>query len=149
MSTQFVRSLSRGIRLSGEERRLLMTALLWSGAVRMSLRLLSFRVVLRWVERLATPTSRATATDPSYRERAAWAVSAVGHRLFPRNPCLTEAFVAQLMLRRRGFPATLRIGVATDEGRFKAHAWVESEGRIIVGGSASPEHFTPLPPLRV
>jgi hypothetical protein len=58
-----------------------------------------------------------------------------GRLLSCASTCLTEAVVAQVMLARRGHPATLRIGVArSEEGRFEAHAWVESGGRVMIGG---------------
>lgn len=49
-----------------------------------------------------------------------------------RNTCLFRSAVACDLLRRRGFPARLRIGVASDGERgagIAAHAWVEIDGR--------------------
>lgn len=75
-----------------------------------------------------------------------WAVEAVGNRLFPSSPCLTQALVIQRLLRRHGRHSELRIGVRKDErGKFGAHAWVESEGRVVIGGEALSEGFVPLP----
>jgi hypothetical protein len=52
------------------------------------------------------------------------------------------------LLARRGYLADLRIGVIkADSGQLEAHAWVESEGQVIIGGSDSPFRFTPLPSL--
>jgi hypothetical protein len=49
-----------------------------------------------------------------------------------------------VLLARRGHPALLRIGVLKgEEGRLEAHAWLESKGRIVIGGSEL-ERFTPL-----
>ena len=61
--------------------------------------------------------------------------------------CLSQALATQVMLGRRGRSATLRIGVANEEGAVKAHAWLETEGKIIIGGSQSRNRFSPLPPL--
>jgi hypothetical protein len=45
-------------------------------------------------------------------------------------------------------PRSLRIGVAKGEaGKLEAHAWVESQGRIVIGGLRDLPYFTPLPPL--
>jgi hypothetical protein len=37
------------------------------------------------------------------------------------------------MLERTGEHPELRIGVATDQGSFEAHAWLELDGRPLVG----------------
>jgi transglutaminase superfamily protein len=40
---------------------------------------------------------------------------------------------AQVMLSRAGEEPSLHIGVATDRGAFEAHAWLELNGRPLVG----------------
>jgi hypothetical protein len=53
-----------------------------------------------------------------------------------------------MLLARIGQPAALRIGVArSEEGRFQAHAWVESQGRIVVGKLPDLRRYAVLPPL--
>jgi hypothetical protein len=53
------------------------------------------------------------------------------------------------MLARRNYPAQLCIGVAKDEaGRLKAHAWVDFEGKVIIGKVGASE-YVPLPPLEI
>lgn len=71
----------------------------------------------------------------------------VGSRYVPGASCLTQALAAQVLLRRAGLDTTLRIGVRKDstEG-FKAHAWLECDGEIVVGGEVMSQ-FTPLPPI--
>jgi hypothetical protein len=62
--------------------------------------------------------------------------------------CLAQALAAQVLLTRRGYPALLRIGVAKGERQqLQAHAWVESEGKIVIGGSEL-ERYTPLAVLK-
>jgi len=76
-----------------------------------------------------------------------WAV-AVASRYVPLVTCLTQALATQVLLGRCGHPASLRIGVARSErGQLQAHAWVESQGRIVFGGLKNLSHYTPLPPL--
>lgn len=45
--------------------------------------------------------------------------------------CLTRSVVLVDLLARRGISSTLVIGVATEDG-FKAHAWVERDGRSLL-----------------
>lgn len=63
--------------------------------------------------------------------------------LYPvRTLCLKRSYVLVRMLRRRGVPAMIVIGVQTLP--FKAHAWVTVEGRVVDDMLATREHFTVL-----
>ena len=142
--------MSRFLRLAAAERRLLIEAVLLLGAIGPGLRLLPFETVRRLLARVARTPAAARKVDLTSAERVAWAV-AVASRYVPRagsGACLTQALAAQTMLARRRHPALLRIGVIKDEERrLQAHAWVESEGEVVIGGSADLECFTPLPAL--
>ncbi len=112
---------------------------------RASLLALPFATVARAVDR--TRASRRPQRRASLKD-ALWATKVVGDRLFPSNPCLPQALVAQYELLRRGLPAELRISVRKDrQGRFGAHAWVESAGHILMGGEVLSDGFVPLPSL--
>ena len=53
-------------------------------------------------------------------------------RLWPgRVMCLQTALTLQAVLRARGIPATVRIGVRCDGGDVKAHAWIETGGYVL------------------
>ena len=130
-------------RLSAADRALLFETALCLMATRLALWLLPLRVVRRLLARAARPTSDADLTT----ERIAWALS-VARRVVPQATCLPQALAAEALLTRTGHPADLRIGVIkTDRGRLVAHAWVESGGRIVVGGLPDLPRFTCLPPL--
>lgn len=129
--------------LSSGERCLLLQSASLLGAVRLGLRLLPFQALRRLLARARMPACQASV------EQIAWAVSVAG-RYVPMSTCLTQALVGQVLLSQHGYPATLRIGVAQGEGqRLEAHAWVESEGRIVVGGARDLVGYTLLPPLEV
>jgi transglutaminase superfamily protein len=54
--------------------------------------------------------------------------AAAPYRLFRRKgTCLRESLVFSVLLRRRGIPATIRIGVKREDG-LTAHAWVDIAG---------------------
>ncbi|MBD3276643.1 MAG: lasso peptide biosynthesis B2 protein [Candidatus Marinimicrobia bacterium] len=68
------------------------------------------------------------------REELAWGVNLVSKYLLRDRPCLIQALVLWMQMRRRGYPAALKIGVKKDiKSSLKAHAWVESSGVILVG----------------
>jgi len=75
--------------------------------------------------------------------RIAWAVKAAS-RYVPAANCLPRALATQTMLRQRGYPARIYIGLAKAEaGQLEAHAWVESEGKILMGGLQDLARYAP------
>ena|SRR5687768_6598334 len=49
--------------------------------------------------------------------------------------CLTRALAVQALLGFTGVSSLVRYGVGRDaNGGFRAHAWVECDGRVIIGG---------------
>jgi hypothetical protein len=134
------------LRLDGTSRRLLAEAVFVVPAVRVALSLLPFRVVHRGIAAVTRRLHGRTADARRTPERITWAVTAVAGRV-PRATCLTQALAATLMLVRHGHPATLRVGVAkNDDGSLRAHAWLESGGRTILGEPVAGA-FTPFPPV--
>lgn len=146
-------SLRRLLRLSLSEHWLLIKMLFLLGAIRLGLTLLPFQtmqcLLARFSEPLAEPISH-HAPQAGYvadRESIVWATSVVGKRILGDAPCLTQALAVRLLFRRRGHPAHLHIGVVKDStGRLRAHAWIESDGEVVIGGPESElERYTPLP----
>ncbi len=126
-----LRRLRKLARLTASERGLLLEAWLQTAAVRAALWTLPFRRVraLQWkrtpvLSRISSP------------ERVAWAVAVAGPYV-PRATCLVKSLAGQALLARRGHASRLHIGVAKPEGRLKAHAWLEWEGQVLLGGSES------------
>ena len=133
-------------RLDGTERRLLAEAAIVVPVVRVALTLLPFRVVHRGIAAATRRARPSTSVGTPTPERVTWAVTAVAARV-PRASCLTQALAATLLLVRRGHDATLRFGVAKkDDGTFRAHVWVEINGRAILG-EPEPGAFAPFPPV--
>jgi hypothetical protein len=139
--------LRRFLNLGRDERGLLSSALFWVCTVRLALWVLPFRVVHHIIRRVIG--SRGTFGLPikaSTREKIVWAVR-LASRHVPSATCLTQALAAYLMLSKNGQPASLYLGVSkTTSGTFEAHAWVELEGRILIGNL---ENFTKYAPMRL
>ncbi len=76
-------------------------------------------------------------------ERAAYHV-AVAAAFFPgRAVCLEQSLALYLLLRRRGVPAELRLGVQAYP--FYAHAWVELDGEPVNEDRETVDKFRALP----
>lgn len=135
------------LRLSATERRLLVKAALLLWAVKLGLVLLPFRVLRRFLEGLTELPIELRDADRCSTERVIWAVEMAGRLTPPARTCLTQALAAQVLLLRRGRPARLHIGaVKGEEDKFLAHAWVESEGKVVIGGNEL-ERYTLLAAL--
>jgi hypothetical protein len=130
--------------LAPADRRLLVTAALVLGLVGAALRLVSFKKLLQLAEEFSHTTSQRQNPLPPSSERITWAIAAVGRRIPLLSRCLTQAVAAKILLARCGHPALMRIGVSRNEnGRLEAHAWVESQGVVVMGAPAV-DHFIPL-----
>lgn len=107
-----------------------------------ALRILSLRRLVRWTGRGAVQT--ATVDRPTV-EHVAWAVRTTGHHLFPDRPCLPQALATRFLLSRLGVATDLRIGVRKSEPEdLRAHAWVEFDGEVLIGGSEAPFEYHTL-----
>jgi len=134
-------------RLPPSYRRLLITALLLIGIVRVGLWLLPFQTLRRLLAHTAREVAGTRGGGQAPINRVATAVT-VASRYVPAATCLTQALATQVLLRRCGYSANLRIGVARSEaGEFQAHAWVECQGEVVIGGVQAPSRFTPLASL--
>ena len=51
--------------------------------------------------------------------------------------CLVRCIVARAMLARFGFVAHIRIGVLKESSNLQAHAWLEKQGSILIGGDVA------------
>lgn len=69
---------------------------------------------------------------------------AVARHLPFRTNCLEQSLVLQWLLKRRGIPAEMRIGVRKEANRFEAHAWVEFQGAVLNDAVNEHHHFVPF-----
>ena len=71
------------------------------------------------------------------------AITAIGARSPFAASCLEQGVALVMLLSIAGIPANLVVGVARAESAFRAHAWVECGGVVVLGGSRS-QGFTQL-----
>lgn len=118
--------------LESEERDVARAAAIGLAATWLGLRLVGFR---RWKQVVARRAELGPQAEKKARgisaERIAELVAAAARNLFFKTNCLEQSLVLWPLLRRRGFPAELKIGARKDAGWFEAHAWVELDGRAL------------------
>jgi hypothetical protein len=134
--------LHKFLALPAEERLLLVKALSLLIIIRLGLWLLPFRTLQRTLEKLfqSPITSHRQSSLP---EKFSWAIDVVS-RFVPSATCLAQALTLQALLSLEGIRSALAIGVARgDESGIAAHAWLEIDGTVIIGGEER-DHFTRL-----
>lgn len=107
--------------LSAAQRRLLVEA---------GVLLVGAKVALPFV-RIEPQRGTPAAVDPGTSEAAravARLVAIAAARAPFRVTCLHRSLVLRRLLRARGIPCALRLGVRSWNGEFEAHAWVELAG---------------------
>jgi Transglutaminase-like superfamily len=140
--TGMARRLIRFFQLPFSDQRLLMRAALAVVSAKLAIRTLRLPVARTAVARLER---RRWSVTPTPVDRIVWAVEAAGRAIPGMKNCLVQAVAAEAMLARAGHPCELRIGAAKNGpgGGLIAHAWLESEGRVLIG-EFELERYTPL-----
>jgi hypothetical protein len=134
-------ALSKLWSLSRADKLLLVEAACWAALYRVALWVLPYRLLHRAASRRTVST--ASGLQRPVPLRVAWAVEVAGRRV-PKSTCLVRALAGQRMMARHGYQSALRIGVEHPAAGFAAHAWLEYEGQVILGGPGT-GRFTPLP----
>lgn len=106
-------------------RALLFRAWMTVAGYRLALWVLPWRVVSR-TPRLSTVATPASVDETSGAVRRA-------ARFVPGATCLTQALALRALLARGGRASTLTLGVRNPVGALEAHAWLEADGRIVLG----------------
>ncbi|MGH7782079.1 MAG: lasso peptide biosynthesis B2 protein [Candidatus Binataceae bacterium] len=122
-----MRRLKRFVAMAPAERRLLLRALFWVGAVRVGLWILPLRVVRAAVLK-SSEHSRGDSVDAIVR------AVRIASRYCPRASCLTQALAAQALLAGSDHRSRVEIGFSKDGETFAAHAWLVCDERIVLGG---------------
>jgi len=143
-----MKRLRKFLSLTPSDRRLLVGTVLLLGAIRLILWLLPFQSWRSLLASMARPKAECQEVEQTSLDKIIWAVT-VASRYMPGVKCLASALTTQVLLAQQCYVSDLRIGVAkSEEGQLEAHAWVESQERIMIGGLADLSRYTPLPSLK-
>jgi hypothetical protein len=115
------------------------------GLVKAGLLVLPFKTMRRLLKIDLEADPEAKFRDSEYEKKVVWAIEALCRRLPVFKNCLNRALATQLMLRKSGREAQLLIGVTRGpQGKFEAHAWLERDGKIVIGTLPDLGSYTPL-----
>lgn len=130
--------------LTKRDRHLLIGAVFLLGVIRLGLWLMPLPTLRRLLCRGIKGT-KASGANTVTADRIAWAVT-LASRYIPGARCLAQALATQVLLGWYGCPSDLRIGVTRGKGgQLLAHAWVETQGKVVIGDLGNIAVYTPLP----
>ncbi|MDD5036039.1 MAG: lasso peptide biosynthesis B2 protein [Methylococcaceae bacterium] len=138
----YPRKIQKFLISSPADRKLFIQATLLLVLMRVALAWIRFQALWRLLKRMGLVESQTPQRPSLYLppEQIARALARAS-RCLPGTSCLPHALAGAVMLNRQGYPANLCIGVAKENDEFGAHAWVECEGRAVIGSKA---HFNTL-----
>jgi len=123
--------------------RSLAEAVVWLCLARLAILLLPFRLIAPQLgtHRYETPVTDSLQTGTRVL-MIAGAMQRASRHLPWKCTCLVQALAGKVMLRRRGLPSTLYLGVAKNgDGNLCAHAWLRC-GNFILTGQEEATRFT-------
>lgn len=122
----------RFLSLGHKEKMLILQTIFWLVYFRLGLWMMPTPWCKKWICSDGEPPLPTTGQDNSAAKDIIRAVRECS-RYVPRASCLTQALAAKTLLDRHGFQSVLKIGAARNDGKFEAHAWIEIDGRIVLG----------------
>lgn len=142
-----MRRLRSYLKLSGAEKWLLIRSILWLWLFWLGLRVLSFQKLYRLVGRFSKPWSSRQG-HPAAPQLISRSVEKSGRYILGQDSCFPQALTGYLLLNRAGYAPRLYIGVKKDGNTLKAHAWIEMDGEVLIGGPLSViESYSALPEI--
>lgn len=119
---------------------LLLSSLLFLWFVRLSLSLIGYNRMIRRVS--FQPHQPVPSEALAYRVATSIRTASA---LVPNPTCLVQALAAQMLLGLRGYTSHIKVGVRRNGDTFGAHAWLISEGKVVLGGDT--ENVSGFQPL--
>ena len=113
--------------LSSTDWRTLISASWMFVRVEAGLRFLPLQAVLAWAQHNRRAKSQGSP------ERIAWLVAVAARWSVLRPTCLRRSLVLCALLARQGFAPRMVLGTDTSADGFRAHAWVELDGKVLAG----------------
>jgi hypothetical protein len=128
--------------LDGADQWLVLRAAAWLGIARLMLIVMPFR---RLAERLASD-NKSSLVDPDadFLKRTGYAVSVAASRVPWRADCFPQTIAARMILKNKGYPSTIHIGVErVGDNVLNGHAWLTC-GETVVTGDYDLQRYTEL-----
>lgn len=144
-----MRKLRRVLQLSPQESILLFITFSLLVTIRLGLFLLPFRILLQLLRSIDQTFTHTSAQGTDAVRKIVWAVEVCSRWMPGGVKCLARALTTKVLLNWYGYTPDLRIGVAKgDDGQLEAHAWIEYQGRVVIGNLRDLTRYIPLPSIK-
>lgn len=140
-----MKHLSKFLALNYQKKLLLFSTFILLILVRMGLLLLSFKRLQQLLSNISNPKPQRQDKYQISIDKIVWAVEVSSHYMPGGVKCLARALTCQVFMSRHGYTSNLCIGVAKDiQGELKAHAWLENQGKVVIGNVPDLSHFNQI-----
>jgi hypothetical protein len=130
------------------KRRLLIATFLLLNSIRIGFLLVKFSLLQKLLEKFSTFHPDKSTNSTISIDQIIWAINVSTHLSPGQAKCLARALTAHTLMKRQGYNPTLQIGVIKNsEEEFQAHAWLEYQGKIVVGQLPDMEKYSTLHPV--
>lgn len=138
--------LQTALRLNLRQWRYLAESLVLLRHVDQRLRRNGFVQTREWIDRKIAADAKLPfdGDDIAFAQEVAMVVGIAGRRSLAAGSCLRQALALRYFLGRLHIDSDLRIGVRGGQRDFAAHAWVEKDGVVLIGGDQSPDGYVVL-----
>jgi Transglutaminase-like superfamily len=143
-----MKKIQKFLYLEPSERYLLIETFLMLNFIRICFLTVKFPTLQSLLNRISRFNSSENFRSDELIDKIVWRVE-VSTSLSPGGAkCLARALVVHTMMERAGFNPILQIGVTDNPLKnFQAHAWVEYEGKIIIGNLPDLKKYSVLHPI--
>lgn len=143
-----MKQLRKFLALSFQHQMLICKALPLLSLLRIALWMMPFQQLNKLIQWLTTHRSQHEPSSVVSVSDVIWAIETATYYT-PGNPkCFARALATRILLNHYGYDCELRIGVAkSDMNSLVAHAWIERQGQVLIGGDYNLATLTLLPSL--
>jgi hypothetical protein len=130
--------------LNKSDRSILLTAFILLNLVRVGLFFCSFSTLQELLEKASQLLQSKISHELSVK-KIIWAVNTSSRYTPGLVKCLARALTTQTLMKSCGYSPQLQIGVIkADNGKLQAHAWIEHEGKVVIGNLSNLNTFVPM-----
>lgn len=131
--------------ISNSDRVVFLTAFFILNFVRLGLFFLPFSVLQKLLYQTSQLLKLKIPVVLPTPSKIVWSVNVSSRYAWGEVKCLARALTTQTLMKICGYDARLQIGVAkADDGKIQAHAWIEYEGKVVIGGLSNLESYIPM-----
>lgn len=143
-----MKKIQKFLHLKSNERYLLIETFLLLNLIRISFLVLKFPALQNILNKISQFNPHEIVCSEELTDKIVWRVE-ISSQLSPGGvKCLARALLVHTLMKRAGFNPILRIGVTDNPLKnFQAHAWVEYEGKIVIGNLPDLKKYSVLHPI--